>query len=133
MKTTLDLQDELPARAKRYAKKTGCPLRKVTEDGLREGLAVRMPRRRYRLPDSSVGNADAADPFEARSWPDLRGVITERRSGSTVIAVDTNLPVHAHHRESRLHEPAHALVRALAEGGGVGDPLAVLLRILRRA
>ena len=33
-----------------------------------------------------------------------------------VIAVDTNLLVHAHRRESRMHEPAHALVRALAEG-----------------
>ena len=75
MKTTLDIQDESPARAKRYAKNTGCPLRKVVEDGLREVLAVRLPRRRYRLPDSSVGNADAADPLEARSWPDLRGMI----------------------------------------------------------
>ena len=75
MKTTLDIQDELLARAKRYAKKAGRPLRKVVEDGLREVLAVRMPRRRYRLPDLSVGNADAADPLEARSWPDLRGMI----------------------------------------------------------
>ena len=75
MKTTLDIQDELLARAKRYAKKTGRPLRKVVEDGLREVLAVHMPRRRYRLPDLSVGNADAAGPLEARSWPDLRGII----------------------------------------------------------
>ena len=32
------------------------------------------------------------------------------------IAVDTNLLAHARRRESRMHEPAHALVRALAEG-----------------
>ena len=76
MKTTLGLQDELLERAKRYAKKTGRPLRKVVEDGLREVLAVRLPRRRHRLPDSSVGNADAADSLEARSWPDLRGMIS---------------------------------------------------------
>ena len=53
MKTTLDIQDESPARAKRYAKITGCPLRKVVEDGLREVLTVRLPRRRYRLPDQA--------------------------------------------------------------------------------
>ena len=79
MKTTLDHQDELLARAKRYAKNTGRPLRKAVEDGLREVLDVRLPRRRYRLPDSNVGNADAADPPEARSWPDLRGMIYGER------------------------------------------------------
>ena len=79
MKTTLDIQDELLARAKRYAKKTGCLSRKVVEDGLREVLAVRMPRLRYQLPDSSVGNADAADPLEACSWQDLRGMICAER------------------------------------------------------
>ena len=102
MKTTLGLQDELLARAKRYAKNTGRPLRKVVEDGLRGVLDVRLPRRRCRLPDSSVGNADAADPLEARSWPDLRGMIHgeygEREHGDRV---DTNLLVHAHCRESR--------------------------------
>ena len=126
MKTTLGLQDESPARAKRYAKKTGCPLRKVVEDGLREVLAVRLPRRRYRLPDSSVGNADAADPLEARSWPDLRGMIYGERE----------------HGDRGWHEPAgpcapegitHAQAGARAcpcvrrGGGGVGDALAVLL------
>ena len=89
----------------------------MVEYGLREVLAVRLPRRRYRLPDSSVGNADAADPLEARSWPDLRGMIHgeygEREHGDRV---DTNLPVHVHRRESCMHEPAYALVRALAEG-----------------
>ena len=83
MKTTLDIQDGLLARAKRYAKKTGRPLRKVVEDGLREVLAVRLPHRRYQLPDLSVGNADAADPLEACSWQDLRGMIyVEREHGA---------------------------------------------------
>ena len=82
MKTILDIQDELLARAKRHAKKTGRPLRKVAEDGLREVLPVRVPRLRYRLPDLSVGSADAADPLEARSWQDLRGMIyAEREHG----------------------------------------------------
>ena len=33
-----------------------------------------------------------------------------------MLAIDTNLLVYAHRRESRMHEPAHVLVRALAEG-----------------
>ena len=53
-----------------------------------------------------------------------------RRDGNTVIAVDTNLLVYAHRKESRVHEAAFAIVRALAEGSqAVGDSLALLLRI----
>ena len=33
-----------------------------------------------------------------------------------MIAVDTNLLVYAHRKESRVHEAAFAIVRALAEG-----------------
>lgn len=33
-----------------------------------------------------------------------------------MLAIDTNLLVYAHRRESCMHEPAHVLVRALAEG-----------------
>ena len=42
-----------------------------------------------------------------------------RRDGNTVIAVDTNLLVYAHRKESRVHEAAFAIVRALAEGSQV--------------
>ena len=75
MKTTLDLHDELLARAKRYAKKTGRPLRAVVEDGLREVLAASPSQHRYRLPDLSTGHAGAEDPLEVYSWQDLRGLI----------------------------------------------------------
>ncbi|MDE0240046.1 MAG: hypothetical protein OXQ84_07590 [bacterium] len=43
MKTTLDIHDEPPARAKRHARKTGRPLRAVVEDGLRHVLAPGAP------------------------------------------------------------------------------------------
>ena len=46
MKTTLDISDELLARAKRHAKKTGRPLRAVVEEGLRLALETR-PVERY--------------------------------------------------------------------------------------
>lgn len=75
MKTTLDIHDELLARAKRHAKKTGRPLRAVVEDGLRQVLAAPSSRNRYRLPDLSTGHAGAEDPLEVYSWQDLRGLI----------------------------------------------------------
>lgn len=75
VKTTLDIQDELLARAKRHAQRTGRPLRAVVEDGLRQVLSTSAPRRRYRLPDHSVGETGGRDPLEAFSWQDLREVI----------------------------------------------------------
>ena len=44
------------------------------------------------------------------AWNDLR------RAGVAVVAVDTNLLVYAHRRESDLHEAAYAVLRSLAEG-----------------
>ncbi len=72
MKTTLDIQDELLARAKRHARKTGRPLRAVVEEGLQQVLLSASSHRRYRLPDLSVGNPNNRDPIEAYSWHDLR-------------------------------------------------------------
>lgn len=75
MKTTVEIQDELLERAKRHARRTGCPLRAVVEEGLRQVLSTPAPRKRYRLPDHSVGEAGGKDPLEAFSWQDLREVI----------------------------------------------------------
>ena len=74
MKTTLDIHDELLARAKRHAKETGRPLRTVVEDGLRQVIEAPAPRR-YELPDLRVGDSDAPDPLATYSWPELRGLI----------------------------------------------------------
>ncbi len=79
MKTTLDIQDELLARAKRHARRTGRPLRSVVEEGLRQVLSTETAKQRYQLPDYSVGDADATDPLEAYSWQDLREVIYGER------------------------------------------------------
>jgi len=74
MKTTIDIQDELLARAKRHAKETGRPLRAVVEEELRAVLSE-PPRPAYKLSDMSVGDAEARDPLEQYSWPDLRSII----------------------------------------------------------
>ncbi len=75
VKTTFDIQDELLARAKQHARRTGRPLRAVVEEGLRQVLSNTVPRQRYRLPDESAGESGGRDPLEAYSWQDLRGVI----------------------------------------------------------
>ena len=75
MKTTVDIHDELLARAKRHAKETGRPLRVLVEDGLRHALASAAEKRPYRLPDCRVGDAAATDPLASLSWPELRDLI----------------------------------------------------------
>ena len=75
MKTTIDIHDELLARAKKHARRTGRPLRAVVEEGLRSVLAGPRTAGRYRLEDLRVGNPDAEDPLDRYSWPELRELI----------------------------------------------------------
>ena len=75
MKTTIDIQDALLVRAKRYARRNGHPLRAVVEEGLRRVLSKPVARSRSRLPDMSVGARNGPDPLEAYSWQDLREII----------------------------------------------------------
>ncbi len=75
MKTTLDLHDELLSRAKHHARITGRPLRAVVEEGLRRVLQDPKPNRTYVMPDVRFGDADAANPLDAYSWPELRAEI----------------------------------------------------------
>ena len=79
MKTTIDIHEELLARAKRHAADTGPPLRALVEDGLRRVLSSTSAGRRYKLPDLRVGDPGAADPLETYSWPELRDLIHEDR------------------------------------------------------
>ena len=74
MKTTLDIHDELLARAKRHARASGRPLRAVVEEGLRRVLSP-APRRGYTLADLRSGDPHASDPLERYSWPELRELI----------------------------------------------------------
>ena len=75
MKTTIDIHDELLARAKRHARESGRPLRAVVEEGLRLVLSSSAPDRRYRLADLQVGDPNAPDPLDQYSWPELRELI----------------------------------------------------------
>ncbi|MFQ5351917.1 MAG: hypothetical protein ACE5D3_02460, partial [Candidatus Binatia bacterium] len=65
MKTTVEIQDALLERAKRYARRSRRPLRAIMEEGLRRVLTDPAPTRAYQLVDASVGDPDATDPLEA--------------------------------------------------------------------
>lgn len=75
MKTTLDISDELLARAKRHARQAGKSLRAVVEESLQETLARAGEVTPYELQDYAVGTAGAEDPLERISWQDLRDEI----------------------------------------------------------
>ena len=85
MKTTIEIHDELLARAKRHARESGQTLRSVVEAGLRLALSSSAPDRRYRLADLRAGDSNAPDPLDQYSWSELRELIyvdPETRSGS---------------------------------------------------
>ena len=75
MKTTLDIENELLARAKRHARRTGRPLNTVVEEGLRQVLPNETTGTPFKLHDRSVGDRGAPDPLESYSWQDLRETI----------------------------------------------------------
>lgn len=75
VKTTIEIHDELLERAKRHARKSGQTLRTMVEEGLRLVLSSSAPDRQYRLEDLRVGDANAPDPLDQYSWPELRELI----------------------------------------------------------
>ena len=75
MKTTLDIHDELLARAKRHAHETHRPLRAVVEEGLRLVLSKESRPDRYVLPDRSYGSDEIQDPLASYTWSELRDII----------------------------------------------------------
>jgi Arc/MetJ family transcription regulator len=72
MKTTIDINDSLLARAKRHARKTGKPLRVIVEEGLRHVLESQQERSAYKLPDRAAGAPGGPNPLERYTWQDLR-------------------------------------------------------------
>lgn len=75
MKTTIEIQDRLLERAKRFAQRSHQPLRAVVEEGLRRVLADERNSPGFKLVDASVGDPHAPDPLEQYSWQDLRAEI----------------------------------------------------------
>ena len=75
MKTTVDISDALLLRAKRFARKSGQPLRAIIEEGLRRVLQADPESAAYRMADRSVGRVGEPNPLESMSWQELRDEI----------------------------------------------------------
>ena len=102
MRTTVEINDELLRQIKRLAADERIPLKQIVERALRELVGRRRPDQHGYL----------------LKWRPNRG--SRSTSGldgrPPVIAVDTNILVHARRQEMPHHEEAVALLRALAEG-----------------
>jgi hypothetical protein len=77
MKTTVEIDDRLLARAQKKARREGRTMRSLIEEGLRLTLdaGVSDAARKYVLPDRSVGDPRAGNPLESMSWPEIRDEI----------------------------------------------------------
>ena len=83
MKTTIELTDDLAAKAKakRYAARHSVTLRAVIEDGIRLKLCSEQDQAAFELRDASVEGAGLQTPFRENGWPELREAIYEDQGG----------------------------------------------------
>ena len=81
MKTTIDISDDLAARAKAYAAKERITLRSLVERGLREILRFEEQREQFELRDASVGGRGLQTGYEDADWSRIRAVSYEGRGG----------------------------------------------------
>ncbi len=72
MKTTVDISDELLARAKRLAVRRRTTLRAIIEQGIRNTLKEQQNGGRYVLPDKSVKGKGLRAAFSDKGWSDIR-------------------------------------------------------------
>lgn len=77
MKTTVEIHDQLFARAQKKAQRDGRTMRSLIEEGL--VLCLEADRRtrgaKYELADQSMGDPQGPNPLESMSWPEIRDEI----------------------------------------------------------
>jgi Arc/MetJ family transcription regulator len=74
MKTTIEIADDLLAKAKRQARRQGRTLRDVVEEALREKLAAE-PRRPFRLKKHPFEGRGAHPSVVEGDWASVRDTI----------------------------------------------------------
>ena len=72
MKTTIEISDELAARAKAFAARERLTLRAVVEQGIRLVLREAKSPAEFRLRDASVGGRGMRAEFEDSDWTRIR-------------------------------------------------------------
>ena len=74
MKTTIDIADDLAARAKAYAAKERITLRSLVERGLREMMRPEEQREQFELRDASVDGRGLQAGYGDADWSRIREV-----------------------------------------------------------
>ncbi len=81
MKTTVEISDPLMREARKAAEREGRTLRSLLEEGLREVLAGRERKRKFRLRDGSFKGKGLQTGVDLSDWETIRSLIYEERGG----------------------------------------------------
>jgi hypothetical protein len=81
MKTTVEIADDLIARAKALAIRRNTTLRALIEQGLRQVLSDEQQPADFRLRDGSVDGQGLRDEFRDKDWAALRRAAYEDHGG----------------------------------------------------
>jgi ribosomal protein L34 len=81
MKTTVEISDPLMREARAAAVREGRTLRSLLEEGLREVLAERRRKGRFRLRDTSIGGNGLQPGIDLQNAEQIRALIYEGRGG----------------------------------------------------
>ena len=79
MKTTVEISDRLMREARAAAVREGRILRSLLEEGLREVLAGRRRKGRFRLRDGSFKGNGLQPEVDLSNWEQIRSLIYEGR------------------------------------------------------
>ena len=79
MKTTIEIAEPILEDAKELARREGVTLRLLVEEGLRNVLAARQSRKRFRLKDAGFKGRGLQDGVEEGRWAEVRDAIYEGR------------------------------------------------------
>jgi len=83
MKTTVELSDALAKRARALAAREGTTLRALVEDGLRQVLAARREKTRFKLRDASVSGNGLQPEFRDAGWERIRDALYDSEESTT--------------------------------------------------
>ena len=81
MKTTLDISDPLLREARKVAAREGTTLRALVEQGLRQVVADKQRKRKFRLRKASFKGRGLRPELVDASWERLRDLAYEGRGG----------------------------------------------------
>jgi len=81
MKTTIELSDDLAARAKKFAARRGTTLRAVIEESLRRTIRDDHNKPEFKLRDKRVKGKGLQAGFQNKSWAQIQTAAYAGRGG----------------------------------------------------